>query len=51
MNLWGVLFLAPIALLVVASPYDMIPTLIGGAIGYGVLLWIFNAIFGPKPPR
>lgn len=48
MNIWGALFLAPVALLVIISPAEMLPVLGLGAVGYAALLWLVHKAIGKK---
>lgn len=48
MNLWGVIFLAPVVFLAAVAPGDMLPALFFGAMGYGALLWLAYKVFGKR---
>lgn len=48
MNIWGALFLAPVAFLAVISPAEMLPVLVLGAAGYAALLWLAHKFIGKK---
>lgn len=50
MNVWGWIFVAPVLVLVVASPITL-PLLLVGAAGYGALLWLLSKAIGPKQPK
>lgn len=48
MNIWGVIFLAPVVFLAVVAPGDMLPALGFGALGYAALLWLAYKVIGKK---
>lgn len=48
MNIWGFIFVAPVVLLAVASPAEMLPVLGLGAVGYAALLWLAHKVIGKK---
>lgn len=50
MNIYAWIFAAPILVLVIFNPLEMVPVLIASAVAWAVCLWLFDLAVGPKPP-